>query len=208
MSLAIAISPRPRSPILRTRTKSTAAAATSASNSWETPPSIWWWPSCSTSCTRSGRRASSRARGRISSTRRGWRNARALSDWIGSHTRAFAFLGGVPELVVPDNLRSGVTKAHRYEPDPNPTYQDMATHYGVAVLPARVRRPRDKAKVESGVLVVERWILAALRHRAFFSLAQLNEAIAELLKRLNNRQTESFKYLMKCHPKGSFVGVF
>jgi transposase len=68
-----------------------------------------------------------------------------LPDWIGSHRRAFAFLGGVPELVVPDNLRAGVSKAHRYEPDLNPTYQDMASHYGVAVLPARVRRPRDKA---------------------------------------------------------------
>ncbi len=68
-----------------------------------------------------------------------------LADWIGSHQRTFTFLGGVPELVVPDNLRSGVTKAHRYEPDTNPTYQDMATHYGVAVMPTRVRRPRDKA---------------------------------------------------------------
>ena len=110
-----------------------------------------------------------------------------LPDWIGSHVRAFRFLGGVPELVVPDNLRSGVSRAHRYEPDTNPTYQDMASHYGVAVLPARVRKPRDKAKVESGVLVVERWILAALRHRPFFSLLELNAAISELLVKLNNR---------------------
>ncbi len=110
-----------------------------------------------------------------------------LPDWIGSHQRAFAFLDGVPELVVPDNLLSGVTKAHRYEPDVNPTYQDMAAHYNVAVMPARVRRPRDKAKVEAGVLVVERWILAALRHRIFFSLAELNAVIRELLERLNNR---------------------
>lgn len=110
-----------------------------------------------------------------------------LPDWIGSHLRAFAFLGGVPELVVPDNLRAGVSKAHRYEPDTNPTYQDMATHYGVAVLPARVRRPRDKAKVEAGVLVVERWIVAALRHRTFFSLAELNAAIRGLLEKLNTR---------------------
>jgi len=80
-----------------------------------------------------------------------------------------------------------VTKAHRYEPDANPTYQDMASHYGVAVLPARVRRPRDKAKVEAGVQVVERWILAALRHRTFFSLAELNTAIRELLEKLNAR---------------------
>jgi transposase len=110
-----------------------------------------------------------------------------LPDWIGSHLRTFAFLGGVPELVVPDNLRAGVSKAHRYEPDANPTYQDMASHYGIAVLPTRVRRPRDKAKVEAGVQVVERWILAALRHRTFFSLAELNTAIRELLEKLNTR---------------------
>jgi transposase len=118
-----------------------------------------------------------------------------LPDWIGSHRRAFAFLGGVPELVVPDNLRAGVSKAHRYEPDTNPTYQDMAAHYGVAVLPTRVRRPRDKAKVEAGVLVVERWILAALRQRTFFSLTELNAAIAGLLEKLNARP---FKKLPGC----------
>jgi len=118
-----------------------------------------------------------------------------LPDWIGSHLRTFAFLGGAPELVVPDNLRAGVSRAHRYEPDTNPTYQDMASHYGVAVLPARVRRPRDKAKVEAGVLVVERWILAALRHRTFFSLAELNAAIRTLLEKLNARP---FKKLPGC----------
>jgi transposase len=118
-----------------------------------------------------------------------------LPDWIGSHLRTFAFLDGVPELVVPDNLRAGVTKAHRYEPDANPTYQDMASHYGIAVLPARVRRPRDKAKVEAGVLVVERWILAALRHRSFFSLAEVNALIRELLEKLNARP---FKKLPGC----------
>ena len=110
-----------------------------------------------------------------------------LADWVGSHVRAFEFFGGCPELVVPDNLRSAVSRAHRYEPDTNPTYHDLARHYGVAVLPARVRRPRDKAKVEVGVQVVERWILAALRHRTCFSLAELNAAIAELLQRLNAR---------------------
>lgn len=110
-----------------------------------------------------------------------------LPDWIGAHVRAFQFLGGTPEAVVPDNLKSGVTKAHRYEPDLNPTYQDLASHYGVAVLPARARRPRDKAKAEVGVQVVERWILAALRNRIFFSLTELNQAIAELLVRLNER---------------------
>ncbi len=121
--------------------------------------------------------------------------SQSLADWIGSHVRTFRFLGGVPEVVVPDNLRAGVSKAHRYEPDINPTYQEMASHYGVAVLPARVRRPRDKAKVESGVLVVERWILAALRHRQFFSLAELNTAISKLLEPLNAR---SFRKLPGC----------
>ena len=110
-----------------------------------------------------------------------------LADWIGAHVRCFTYLGGVPEVVVPDNLRAGVNKAHRYEPDINPTYQDLATHYGVTVIPARVRRPRDKAKAEVGVQVVERWILAALRHRQCFSLAELNRAIGALLETLNHR---------------------
>ena len=113
-----------------------------------------------------------------------------LADWIASHVRAFEFFGGCPELVVPDNLRAAVSRAHppAYAgADTNPTYHDLARHYGVAVLPARVRRPRDKAKVEVGVQVVERWILAALRHRTLFSLAELNAAIAELLQRLNAR---------------------
>ena len=115
-----------------------------------------------------------------------------LPDWIGAHVRTFEFLGGVSELLVLDNLRSGVCKAHRYEPDLNPTYADLASHYGVAVLPARVRKPRDKAKAEAGVLLVERWILAVLRHRTFFSLAELNREIARLLEQLNTR---SFKKL-------------
>jgi len=110
-----------------------------------------------------------------------------LPDWIGSHVRTFAFLGGVSELLIPDNLRSGVAKAHRYEPDLNPSYADLASHYGVAVLPARVRKPRDKAKAEAGVLLVERWILAVLRNRSFFSLPELNREIARLLERLNAR---------------------
>jgi len=118
-----------------------------------------------------------------------------LPDWTGSHIRAFAFLGGVPEIIVPDNLRSGVTKACRYEPELNPTYADLARHYGVAVIPARVRKPRDKAKVEAGVLLVERWILACLRHQTFFSLAELNTAIAACLDRLNRRP---FKKLPGC----------
>ena len=110
-----------------------------------------------------------------------------LADWIGSHIRAFEFLGAVPEIVVPDNLKSGVTKACRYEPGINVTYEEMAQHYGVAVIPARPRKPRDKAKVEAGVLLAERWILAVLRKRTFFSLGELNEAIAELLSKLNER---------------------
>ena len=122
-----------------------------------------------------------------------------LADWIGSHRRAFSFLGGVPELVVPDNLRAGVSKAHRYEPDTNPTYQDMAAHYGVAVLPTRVRRPRDKAKVEAGVLVVERWILAALRRRTFFSLTELNAAIGGLLEKLNARPFKKLPGSRRAH---------
>jgi transposase len=111
----------------------------------------------------------------------------SLADWIGSHGRAFAFFGGVAKLVVPDNLKSGVSKACFYEPDINPSYLDMANHYGTAVIPARVRKPKDKAKVEVAVQVVERWILARLRNRQFFSLHQLNQAIAELLENLNNK---------------------
>lgn len=110
-----------------------------------------------------------------------------LADWLGSHARAFEFFGGVPAVVVPDNLKSGVSKACRYEPDLNPSYRDLAEHYGVALVPARVRKPKDKAKVESGVLLVERWILAALRDRQFFSLAEANQAIRTLLVRLNER---------------------
>jgi len=110
-----------------------------------------------------------------------------LAHWIGAHVRALTYFGGTSRLIVPDNLRAGVTRAHRYEPDINPTYAEMAAHYGCAVIPARPRRPRDKAKAESGVLVVERWILAALRHRTFFSIAEANAAIAERLAWLNAR---------------------
>lgn len=110
-----------------------------------------------------------------------------LPDWVGAHVRAFEFLGGVPEVVVPDNLKSAVARACRYDPDINPTYREFARHYQVAIIPARVARPRDKAKVEAGVLLVERWILARLRHRQFFSLTELNAAIAELRTDLNHR---------------------
>ncbi|MGE4096173.1 MAG: IS21 family transposase, partial [Candidatus Binatia bacterium] len=111
----------------------------------------------------------------------------SLPEWIGAHSRAFEFFGGVPTIVVPDNLKSGVQRAHLYEPDLNPTYQDMAAHYGIAVIPARSRKPRDKAKVENAVLQVERWILACLRHHTFLSLSALNTAIQTLLARLNQR---------------------
>ncbi len=107
--------------------------------------------------------------------------------WIGAHVRAFEYFGGCPQLVVPDNTKTGVAKPCRYEPDLNPTYQEMAAHYGVGVLPARPRKPRDKAKVEAGVQIAERWIIAALRHRKFFSLGELNLAIRELLEKLNQR---------------------
>ena len=110
-----------------------------------------------------------------------------LGDWIGSHRRAFEFFQGAPAIVVPDNLKSGVTKACRYEPGVNRTYEEMAAHYGVAVVLARPFKPKDKAKAEGGVLIVERWILAALRKRKFFSLGEANQAIGELLARLNQR---------------------
>jgi len=93
----------------------------------------------------------------------------------------------VPELVIPDNLKSAVSKACRYEPDLNPTYLDMANHYDTAVIPARVRAPKDKAKAEVGVQIVERWILARLRNRTFFSVPELNRAIADLLVELNHK---------------------
>ena len=111
----------------------------------------------------------------------------SLPDWIGAHVRALAFMGGVPAQLVPDNPKVGVDRANWYEPGLNRTYLDLATHYGTAILPTRTRKPRDKAKVEVAVLVVERWILARLRNRRFFSLAELNRAIAELVADLNAR---------------------
>jgi transposase len=117
-----------------------------------------------------------------------------LACWTSGHVRAFAFMGGVPEIIVPDNLKAGVKHPCRYEPDLNPTYHDLrstasavAEHYGTAVIPARPRKPKDKAKVEVGVQVIERWILARLRNHTFFHLADLNQAIRELLDELNTR---------------------
>lgn len=110
-----------------------------------------------------------------------------VSDWLEAHVKCFRFLCGVPEIVVPDNLKSGVRAPDWYEPDINPSYQDLATYYGCAVIPTRVRKPRDKAAVEVGVQIVQRWILAALRKRTFHSLGELNEAIAVLVDVLNRR---------------------
>jgi transposase len=115
-----------------------------------------------------------------------------LHHWIGSHIRAFQYFGGVPEIVVPDNLTSGVTSPCRYEPGVNRTYQELAEHYGVAVIPARVKSPRDKAKVEEAVQNVERRILARLRNETFYTVAELNQAIKPLLFELNEREMQVY----------------
>ena len=109
------------------------------------------------------------------------------ADWLNAHVQAFAFFGGVPELIVPDNLKSAVRKVHRYDPDLNPSYQQLATHYQCAIIAARPYKPKDKSKAEVGVQIVERWIIARLRHQTFFTLAALNQAIKVLLTDLNGR---------------------
>jgi len=116
-----------------------------------------------------------------------------LPSWIKSHVHAFEFFGGCADILVPDNLKSGVSSPCRYEPDINPTYLDLAEHYNTTVIPARTQKPRDKAKVESGVLVSERWILAALRNHTFFNLAELNHLIAQELEKLNNRKFQKLE---------------
>ena len=110
-----------------------------------------------------------------------------LPDWLGSHVRMFNYFGGCTAMVVPDNLKSAVTRACRYDPDLNPSYQQWAEHYQVAVVPARPYKPKDKAKAEVAVQIVERWILARLRHHSFFSLAELNQCIRTLLVELNQK---------------------
>jgi transposase len=110
-----------------------------------------------------------------------------LEDWVGAHVRMFGFLGGVPKAVIPDNLKSAVIRPDRFDPGLNRTYAEMAAHYGTAILPARPRKPRDKAKVEVAVQVAQRWILARLRNHRFFCLAELNTAIRRLLDELNVR---------------------
>lgn len=110
-----------------------------------------------------------------------------LPDWINSHCRALKFFGGVPELSVPDNLKNCTILANRYEPDINPTYHDLAKHYGFAIMPARIRKPKDKSLAEKGVQHIQYQILARLRNQVFFSLAELNEAIAILLEKINSQ---------------------
>lgn len=119
--------------------------------------------------------------------------SQSLPDWLNSHARALTYFGGVPRLIVPDNLKSGVTTPCRYDPDLNPSYQQLASHYGCAIMPARPRKPQDKSKAEVGVQVVERWILARLRHHTFFSLAELNHCIESLLEAVNARPFKQFE---------------
>jgi transposase len=116
-----------------------------------------------------------------------------LKDWLGSHARTFEFIGGVPNIVVPDNLKSGVSKACKYDPDVNPSYQQLAAHYDTAIIPARPYKPKDKSKAEVGVQIIERWILARLRHHTFFSLHELNQCIRNLLVDVNNRPFKQLK---------------
>ena len=113
-----------------------------------------------------------------------------LPHWLGGHVRAFQFFGGIPQTICPDNLKSGVKTPNRYEPELNPSYQELAEYYHVAVLPARVRKPRDKAQVENSVQNVERWVLAPLRNRTFFSVGEANRAIAPLLQALNQKEMQ------------------
>ena len=113
-----------------------------------------------------------------------------LQHWLSGHVHAFTFLGGTPKIIRPDNLKSGVRKPNYYEPDLNPSYQELAEHYHVAVLPARVKKPKDKAHVENGVQNVERWVLAPLRNRTFFSLGEAQRAMAPLLEALNQREMQ------------------
>jgi transposase len=113
--------------------------------------------------------------------------SQALPDWIMGHRRGYEYFECAPHIEVPDNLKSGVNKACRYDPDLNRTFTEFAQYYGVAVIPARPRSPKDKAKVENAVLIAQRWILACLRHRVFYSLETLNQAIRELVEKFNDK---------------------
>ena len=108
-------------------------------------------------------------------------------DWIESHLRMLEFFGGVPRAIVPDQLKSGVVVASRYDPTIQHTYEEVAQYYGATILPARPGHPRDKAKVENGVLLIQRWVLARLRNQTFFSLDELNQRIGELVEDFNDR---------------------
>jgi transposase len=121
--------------------------------------------------------------------------SQSLPDWIAVHNNMAAFFGGLPELVVPDNLKSAVTRSCRYEPTINRTYEEWARHNGCCIMPTRAAKPRDKAKVECAVLVAERWILAALRNQLFFSLGEVNQAIRTLLAVFNHKP---FKKMPGC----------
>ena len=116
-----------------------------------------------------------------------------LPDWVGVHIRMVEFFGGSSRIWVPDQRKSAITQSCRYEAGVNRTYQDAAEHYGAVVIPARPWKPRDKAKIESIVLLAQRWILAKIRNRTFFSLADLNEAIRELLVELNQRPMQKLR---------------
>lgn len=115
-----------------------------------------------------------------------------MMSWLNANSRCLTFLGGVPQLLIPDNLRSAVKKPDRYEPVINDSYQALAAHYGTAVLPARPRKPKDKAKVENAVLIVERWLLARIRNETFYTLRALNQRLSELLHSLNHRPMKGY----------------
>ena len=115
-----------------------------------------------------------------------------LEDWVMSHARCFEFLGGLPQVVIPDNLKSAVTRTCRYDPDLNPTYHQLATHYDIAIIPARPYKPKDKSKAEVAVQIVERWIMARLRKVTFHTLKALNQQIKQLLTEMNNKKMKQY----------------
>jgi transposase len=119
--------------------------------------------------------------------------AQSIIEWIKAHCHALEFFQGVPNCIVPDNLKSGVTKTHRYDADIQSTYQELANHYGCAIVPACSYRPKDKSKVEVGVQGIQRWVLAPLRDMTFFSIAQINQALAPLLKAYNERHFQELE---------------
>ncbi|EHR9219904.1 IS21 family transposase, partial [Escherichia coli] len=115
-----------------------------------------------------------------------------MMSWLNAHSRCLTFLGGVPKLLIPDNLRSTVKKADRYEPVINDSYQALAEHYGTVIIPARPRKPEDKPKAENGVFIVERWLLARIRNETFHTLRALNARLRGLLTDMNNRSMKGY----------------